>query len=389
MSDRIERVETFVVTVPRDPPYLGLLGPGETINEQGYFIRRGNRTIYPADDKSVLVKVTMASGAVGWGETYGLAAPRAVTTLIAELIAPVVVGRDPFDVQVLWEDLYDMMRVRGYHGGFWLDAIAAVDIALWDLCGKLAGQPLCKLLGGQRRATVPAYVSGLARPSLAERQKLARTHVANGFSAIKLAAVHTPDAVVAEVAGIREAIGPEVALMLDMHWMFSPAEAVALIRRLEPYRLTFVEAPCKSEDVHGLAWVADHAGVPVAAGEEWRTVFDARPRLETRATAIVQPEMGHTGVTQFMRIARLAEAHHAKVIPHATIGVGVFMAASLHASAAILDLPYHEYQPTIFDRNAALLIGEVSCTAGQFALPHGAGHGVEPSEQLWTYAVPG
>lgn len=389
MSERIERIESFIFSAPRESAYLGPLGPRDVQLPNGYVIRSGNRTIYPAFDRSVVVKVTTASGMIGWGETYGLIAPRAVIELIGDVIAPAVHGRDPFDVQVIWEDLYDLMRVRGYHGGFYLDAIAAVDIALWDLCGKLTGQPLCKLLGGRRRDLIPAYASGLPRATVKERAELARAFVDQGFRAIKFAAVVSHDGIETEMAALRAAVGPDVQLMVDLHWKFSSAEAVALIRRLEPYGLAFAEAPCKPEDVAGLADVARRVGVPIAAGEEWRTVFDARPRLESRGVSIVQPEMGHTGVTQFMRIARLAEAHHGKVMPHATIGAGIFMAASLQASAAILELPWHEYQHSIFDRNLQFMTTDMTCSAGAYRLPTGAGLGVEPSERFWKHAVPG
>ena len=184
----IATVETFVVSLPRDVPYLGPLGPGERINERGYFIRRGNRSIYPATDMSVIVKVTATDGTVGWGETYGIVAPGAVTAIVDDVLGPVIVGRDPRDVAVIQEDLYDLMRVRGFGGGYYVDAIAGVDIALWDLCGKLAGLPLVKLLGGQRHERIPAYVSGLPRPRLDERVALAREWVARGFDAIKYAA---------------------------------------------------------------------------------------------------------------------------------------------------------------------------------------------------------
>lgn len=388
MTDVVAAVDVFVVTIPRDEPYLGTLADGDVALGADYVVRAANGTIYPRADRSIVVRVTTRGGAIGWGETYGLVAPAAVAALVADLIAPFVTGRDPHDAGVLWDDLYDLMRVRGYTGGFWLDAIAAVDIALWDVAARLVGLPLCQLLGGRRRERIPAYVSGLPAPTLAARQDLARQAVADGYRAIKLAAVHAPGAIVREVAAIREAVGPDVALMLDLHWTRSPAEAVALIARLHPYDLSFVEAPCKPEDVEGLAWIADHSSVPIAAGEEWRTVFDARARLERRAVAIMQPEMGHTGVTQFMRMANLAAAHHARVIPHATIGCGIFMAASLHASAAVYDLPYHEYQPTIFHRNAALLTGEVTCAAGAFTLPTGPGHGVVPSDAFWQFSVP-
>ncbi len=288
---------------------------------------------------------------------------------------------------MIWEDLYDLMRVRGYHSGFYLDAIAGIDIALWDLCGKLAGQPLHKLLGGSRRDTIPAYVSGLPKPTLAERIDLAREWMAKGFNAFKIHAVMSHDSIVEDFAALRAELGPGVELMVDLHWMFTPAEAIALIQRLEPYRLTLVEAPCKPEDIQGLAQIARAAKIPIAAGEEWRTVFDARARLELGAVSILQPEMGHTGVTQFMRMARLGEAYHGKIMPHATIGTGIFMAASLHAAATLLNLPYHEYQPSIFDRNSQLLRGNMTCRAGQFTVPEGHGLGVEPDDALWQYVV--
>ena len=387
MRDSVKSIETFIIDIPRDTPYLGAAKPGEAPNARGYLVRKENRTLYPTSDKSVIVKVTTHEGRVGWGETYGICAPRVVCVLIEELLAPVVEGRDPFDVQVIWEDLYDLMRVRGYHSGFYLDAIAGIDIALWDLCGKLAGQPLHKLLGGSRRDTIPAYVSGLPKPTLAERIDLAREWMAKGFNAFKIHAVMSHDSIVEDFAALRAELGPGVELMVDLHWMFTPAEAIALIQRLEPYRLTLVEAPCKPEDIQGLAQIARAAKIPIAAGEEWRTVFDARARLELGAVSILQPEMGHTGVTQFMRMARLGEAYHGKIMPHATIGTGIFMAASLHAAATLLNLPYHEYQPSIFDRNSQLLRGNMTCRAGQFTVPEGHGLGVEPDDALWQYVV--
>lgn len=386
MPHVVKSVDVFAVNIPQEDSYLGSLGPGESVNARGYFVRRGNRTIYPAKMRSVVVRVTLDSGEEGWGETYGLVAPRVIQALVDDVIAPMIAGRAPYEAQAIWEDLYDLMRVRGYTGGFWLDALAAIDIALWDLFGKLTGLPLNQLLGGCHRARIPAYVSGLPRPTLTARIDLARSFVEQGFRAIKIAAVVSYDGVVREVAALREALGPDIALMVDCHWMYTPAEAGALAAQLQPYDLTFLEAPCKTEDIAGLAEVARRAPMPVAAGEEWRTVYDARARLEIRAVSIVQPEMGHTGITQFMRIAHLAQAHHALVVPHATIGAGIFIAASLHASAAISSLPWHEYQHSIFGHAAALMDGRLACTAGYFELPVGPGLGVTPNEQFWASA---
>ena len=384
-TPRIAQVQTYIISVPRETPYLGPLGPGEAINAQGYLIRHGNRTIYPSTDMSVLVKVTADDGTLGWGETYGIVAPDAVTHIIDDVLGPVIVGRDPRDPVVIQEDLYDLMRVRGFFGGFYVDAIAGIDIAIWDLYGKLLGQPVCKLLGGQRTNAIPAYVSGLPRASVPERVLLAREFRARGFTAFKYAAVVSHDGIVSEMRALREGLDPDVELMVDLHWKFTAHEALQLIDQLVPYRPYFIEAPCQPEDIEGQAHVSAQTPIPVALGEELRTVYEYRPRMERRAMSIIQPEMGHIGISQFMQICRMANAFHMKVIPHASIGIGIFQAASLHATAALPNAPMHEYQHSVFDRNLELVQTTMRCERGAFTVPEGPGLGIEPSEKVWQY----
>jgi L-alanine-DL-glutamate epimerase-like enolase superfamily enzyme len=381
----IRSVESFIISIPRDTPYLGPLGPGESINPRGYLIRQGNRSIYPASDMSVLVKITADDGTVGWGETYGIVAPSAVTSIIDDVLGPVMVGRDPRDAVVIQEDLYDLMRVRGFFGGYYVDSIAGVDIAVWDLFGKLVGQPVVKLLGGQRMAKIPVYVSGLPRATLDQRLELAREFRTRGFDAFKYAAAVSQEGIVREMRVLREGLGPEVKLMVDLHWKFTAQEAIQLIDQLAPYQPYFVEAPCQPEDIEGQAQVGAAIKVPLALGEEWRTVFEVRPRLERRSMSIIQPEMGHTGISQFMQIARMANAFHVKVIPHASIGIGIFQAASLHATAALPNCPMHEYQHSVFDRNLRFVKTTMRCDNGHFTLPEGPGLGIEPHEDVWQY----
>lgn len=386
MSPRIAQVEAFVVTLPRDTPYLGPLGPGEAVNARGYLVRSGNRTIYPIVDRSIVIKLTADDGTVGWGETYGLVAPDAVTAIVHDAIAPVITGRDPRDPMVIQEDLYDLMRVRGFFGGFWVDAIAGVDIAVWDLFGKLAGLPVSRLLGGQRQRRIPAYVSGLPRATLPERVALARDFAQRGFDAFKYAAAVSFDGVVEEMQALREGLGPKAKLMVDLHWKFSAPQAIQLIDRLAAFDPYFVEAPCAPEDLEGQAQVAAAVRVPLALGEEWHTVYEARPRFEHRAMAYVQPEIAHCGISQFMQIGRMANAFHRQVIPHATIGVGIFQAASLHATSALPNAPMHEYQHSVFYRNLGFLHTTMSCDTGFYTVPEGPGLGVEPRDTLWAHA---
>ena len=382
MSHRVTRVESFVLTLPRDDPYLGPLGPGETVNAKGYFVRRSNRTVYPTFDRSVLVRVMSSDGAEGWGETYGLVAPAATTAIIDDLLADFVVGRNPFDAAAIHDDLYDLMRVRGYTGGFYLDALAAVDIALWDLAGRLGGRPLADLLGSRRRTSIPAYVSGLPAATLSERVAIASTWYARGFDAVKFADAVADSGPVTEIAALRRELGAAVRIGVDLHWRYQPAEAIRVIRDLEPYDPWFAEAPVAPEDVTAQAEVARAVRTPIALGEEWRTAHDARLRFERGCPAIVQPEMGHTGPTEFLRIAALAHTEGITVMPHATIGAGIFLAASLHAAAAIDAVGSHEFQHSILLRHRGLLDGPLECADGAYTLPPGPGLGVRPGAEV-------
>lgn len=382
---KIAQVESFIISIPRDVPYMGPLGPGESVNERGYLIRQGNRSIYPSTDMSVLIKVTAEDGTVGWGETYGIVAPNAVTSIIDDVLGPVVVGRDPRDAVVIQEDLYDLMRVRGFFGGFYVDSIAGVDIAIWDLFGKLVGQPVVKLLGGQRQTSIPAYVSGLPGKTLDDRLRIAREFKARGFNAFKYHTAVSFDGIVNEMRVLREGLGPDVQLMVDLHWKFTAQEAIQLIEQLTPFRPYFVEAPCQPEDIEGQAHVGASIKVPLALGEEWRTVYEYRTRMERRSMSIIQPEMGRIGLSQFMQICRMAIAFHMKVIPHASIGIGIFQAASLHATAALPNSPMHEYQHSIFDRNLQFVKTTMACRDGAFVIPDGPGLGIEPDASVWQY----
>jgi galactonate dehydratase len=388
MAAAIRSIEACAVSLPRAVPYLGPLGPGESVNAKGYIVRRGNRTIYPARDMSVIVKAAAADGTVGWGETYGIVAPHAVLAIVRDVLAPFVEGRDPRDAPAIYDELYDMQRVRGMSGGYYGDALAAIDIALWDVVARQATVPLCEALGGARTMHIPAYVSGLPKATLAERVELARSFAARRFRGVKYAAVVSREGVVEEMRALRDAM-PDADLMVDLHWRYDAEDALALADRLAPAQPYFIEAPCAPEDVDALAAVASRSPVPIAAGEEWHNAHEARLRLSRAALAYVQPEIAHTGVSQFLAIARLAQSRGASVVPHATIGVGIFMAASLHASATLANCPYHEYQHSVFDRNFAHVESAMGCEAGYYRLPKGPGLGVEPRDALWEYRMEG
>jgi len=379
---RVTQVDAFILKVPRDEPYLGALGPGETPNERGYFVRQGNKTVYPIFDRSVVVRVTTDTGESGWGETYGIVAPKATTAIIIDLLSDFVIGRDPTEASAIHDDLYSLMRVRGYTGGFYLDALAAVDIALWDAAGKVVGKPVYELLGGRKREELPGYVSGLPKPTLEERATFAKEWLGRGFDRFKFAGAVAGEGVVREMAKLREVLGDDAQIACDMHWAHSPQEAIDAIKRMEPDGVWFAEAPVAPEDVSGLAEVARSVDTPIGAGEEWRTLYEARLRFDVDAVSIVQPEMGHTGITEFTRIAKAAHERGISILPHATVGSGIFLAASLHASFALQGLIGHEYQHSVVERNHNLMTNRITCSEGSYQLSDAVGLGVEPTEDM-------
>ncbi|WP_319518506.1 mandelate racemase/muconate lactonizing enzyme family protein [uncultured Martelella sp.] len=388
MNDTVARINVFTLTQPRDTPYLGAARAGEEPNARGYLVRKGNRTVYPIFDRSVLVRIETDHGVIGWGETYGLAAPGAVGEIIRDLLADFTIGRDPTDPPAVFDDLYDLMRVRGYTGGFYVDALAAIDIALWDIAGRLADKPVADLLGTRCHQTIPAYVSGLPEKTREARAALAVHWQERGFNAFKFASPVADDGPAAELQSLRAALGPTARIAADMHWNQTATEALALIEAMAPHDLWFAEAPVRTEDIQGLEEVSKSTDQCIAVGEEWRTVWDMRHRVERCRIAIVQPEMGHKGITSFTRIGRFAGELGIDVIPHATIGAGIFLAASLQASASLSAVRGHEFQHSIFEPNRRLLKGDMDCTAGCYTLPTGAGLGVEPSEEAISLLKP-
>ncbi|MCY3834773.1 MAG: mandelate racemase/muconate lactonizing enzyme family protein [Chloroflexi bacterium] len=374
----VSKVEAIPVRIKRDEAYLGSLP--EMADPAAYFTRPPYRALYSAYFETAFVKITTAEGAVGWGEALAPVAPEVVCAIIEQLLAPVLIGCDPLDGNVLWNVMYDLMRERGYYGGFMLDAISACDIALWDLRGKLLDQPAHKLLGGAYRERVPCYVSGLPRPTPEERLELAQAYVDQGFSAFKLAAGHGVRQDAASVGALRAGLGADTTLLLDAHWVYALDEAVQLGQALAELDVGFFEAPINPEDVESHAQLAAAAAVPIAHGETERTRYQFRPWLTQKAADILQPDVGRAGISETVKIAAMAEAFNTRMAPHLSVGLGVCIAASIQVAAAIPNLYMLEYQPPVFEIANMLLKSPLICQAGFYEMPSGAGLGAALDE---------
>ncbi|WP_313161980.1 mandelate racemase/muconate lactonizing enzyme family protein [Kosakonia cowanii] len=383
---KISRIDCFPLKITTPQAYLG----GDVkASDSDYYYRPEYRCVYSRKMETCLVKITTDSGHVGWGEALAPVVPQVIAELITQLFAPLLTGQSPFANQVLNARMYDAMRDRGHITGYHIDALAAVDIALWDLKGQILNQPVYQLLGGAFREQIPCYVSGLPEPDLPARCALALRWQQKGFNAIKLALGYGVQQDIENVRAIRDALGPQASLFLDAHWNYSVAQAAELANALHPLGVGFLEAPLLPEDIAGHRELRAKSPLPIALGETERTRYQFRPFIEQRAMDIVQPDVGRTGITELMHIASLAQTWNLQVAPHLSVGLGPCIAASIHVAAALPNLFMLEYQPPVFELANQLLDTPLVCEAGHYTLPQGAGLGIAINEARVRESVMG
>lgn len=383
---KISRIDCFPLKITTSQAYLG----GEVkASDSDYYYRPEYRCVYSRKMETCLVKITTDSGHVGWGEALAPVVPQVIAELITQLFAPLLTGQSPFASQVLNARMYDAMRDRGHITGYHIDALAAVDIALWDLKGQILNQPVYQLLGGAFRDQIPCYVSGLPEPDLPARCALALRWQQKGFNAIKLALGYGVQQDIENVRAIRDTLGPHASLFLDAHWNYSVAQAAELANALHPLGVGFLEAPLLPEDIAGHRELRAKSPLPIALGETERTRYQFKPFIEQRAMDIVQPDVGRTGITELMHIASLAQTWNLQVAPHLSVGLGPCIAASIHVAAALPNLFMLEYQPPVFELANQLLDTPLVCEAGHYTLPQGAGLGIAINEARVRESVMG
>lgn len=338
---------------------------------------------------ALLVRIAADDGTIGWGEAYGPPEPSAA--VVNHVLAPLVLRADPINTLPLWEQMYARLRDSGQKG-FALHAMSAIDIALWDLKGNSLGISVSRLLGGRFRERVQAYATGLYfRPREQFESELieeALDHVAAGFQAIKLKIGYTPEVDLRHARAIREAIGPDIHLMVDANHAYDAATAIQLGRELERLGVRWFEEPVNPEDIDGYIEVSRALDMPVAGGEAEFTRFGFRHLIAKRAVDIVQPDLTATGgFTECQRIAAMASAWGVRYVPHvwgSVVGLNAslqFVAALPAATASLFPLePIFELDRTSNHFRDDLGIEPVQLSDGWIDIPDRPGLGIELDE---------
>ncbi len=394
---RIQSVEPIVIRSPRGdkPPdwYLEMPPVGNATGGTGLWNRldHASPSRFRGATQATLVKIETREGLVGWGECHAPAAPRVHAAVISDLLAPILVGQDARQVEPLWEKLYSSQRLRGYATGFFTEAIAGVDLALWDLLGKYTGQPLYRILGGKYRDTVPTY-AGIGGPTPEALAENARAQLDRGFAAVKMGLSKGPGTASLErVEKVSEAIGDSGQLLLDSLGAYKTHEARAVGARLDTLaNIGWWEDALMPEDLAGYSELKSALKTPLCAGETLSNRFQFRDLFSARAVDMVNPDLCRAGgISECRRIAILADAHGVLFSPHISTGTALYWAASVHLAAHAPNTVIME-GGTLLERpfGNALLSEPLESSPGRAIVPEGPGIGVEFDERaLARYQV--
>jgi L-alanine-DL-glutamate epimerase-like enolase superfamily enzyme len=328
----------------------------------------------------LLVRVETDSGLVGWGEAFCYGCTDAVRAALHNMIAPIVVGEDASNIARLSYELQQKLHLFGRYG-ITIFALSGLDIALWDIAGKAAGLPLVQLLGGSGREKLPAYASLLKYRDPERVAARTRLAVQQGYRHIKLHETEEP-----EVKAAREAAGSDVAIMVDTNCPWTPEQARVMTLKLRPYDLHWLEEPIfPPEDFAAIARLRAGTGVAMAAGENNCTSFQFRDMFASGAVDYAQPSVTKVGgVTEFLKVATLADAAGVTLMPHSPY-FGPGFLATLHLLAA-RGGPGGMIERYHMDLEASLYGDLVNPVDGGFVVPSGPGLGRDPDpDVLKTY----
>jgi L-alanine-DL-glutamate epimerase-like enolase superfamily enzyme len=333
--------------------------------------------IMPAADREfILIHLKTAGGLTGLGYLQPLSGGiETLDTCLHEMIAPRVLGRQATEVEAIWRDLWQSTYWLG-RGGIATWAQSGIDIALWDLVGKAAGMPLHKLWG-TCRSEVEAYGSGVWR-GLDRDGTIARArhYTEQGLKAIKMQVAHirTPREDIANVGAVRDALGPDVEIMVDVNMGWTADTAIQTGRHLDEFDIYWLEEPVVCEDFAGYQRVASHLKTRVVGGESHFTRYDLRPFFTSATSPILQPDPQRGGLTELRKIAAVAETWGMRIAPH------LFHELTVHLLASIPNASYLEYM----DWNDDIFVDPRKPVGGMIAAPDGPGHSVEFRPELVT-----
>lgn len=344
-----------------------------------------------------VVKITTSDGQYGWGEGYG---PASVLEAGINLLKPMVIGKNPLENEVIWSDMY-RKTLDFARRGILVASMSAIDVALWDLKGKILGLPVSILLGGAQRSQVRPYATGLYfsdynNPSK-DFDKEVRQYIRKGFKAIKMKVGLGIKEDYKNVKRMREVIGEDIELMIDSNHAYTLREAVTLAKKLEPFNISWFEEPLSPEYYSQYNELRSKTTIPIAGGECEYLRFGFHQLLRNKSVDILQPDIcASGGLTEAKKIAALASTYGIEIIPH-TWGTAIGIHVALHFIANLESIPGRMMSPDFlmeFDQTEnglreRLTYPKIEMVDGMIDIPKRPGLGIDIDEAvLREYAIP-
>ena len=353
-----------------------------------YYIDDGSNTsIYSKSHETTVVKIETDTGIIGWGEAQSPVSPNTSATIIKDIVTPLTIGKNIFDVEAIWHKNYTAKRERGHYTGFYIDAICGVDIAIWDAIGKALNMSTAQAMGGIHRNKVSLY-NGIGGTIPEEVADQAEWSVSKGYKYLKMHLKEDIDNTIEIVTKVRERVGESIGLMLDVHMGFDTFNAIKLGKELEKINLLWLESPSDPIDIPGLCEISRSLDLPIANGEWTRTKYEMREIFEKRAYDISMPDIARTGLTGGKQIATIAQLYNIPISPHVGGGGIVAIAATLQYSINTPNFLIMEHSEQGHGVKAAILSENYDAKDGKYSLPARPGLGLMVDEdKLEKYTI--
>jgi 2-dehydro-3-deoxyphosphogalactonate aldolase len=351
---------------------------------------------YSGQRKWLIIQIKTNQGIVGLGErpTGGVTNLKPQISLLQDLFKRYIIGQNPFDIEKLWQKLYASVHDYRHPGLYATPAISAIEMACWDIIGKVTGQPVYNLLGGKVHDKLRAYGyfepgGAMENPKVAGEQ--ANQLVKQGITCCKMDPLYKLGGpydfsleemrkVARIFEEIRIAVGDKLEIGFGGHGQFTTAGAIRFANILEPYNPYFFEEPVHPENIDEMSRVAAHTNIPIASGERLVTKFEFTELLQKQAAQIIQLDVGQCGgILESKKIAGIAEAHYAMIAPHMYCGPVAF-AAAVQLDTCSPNFLIQEYNYT--DLHSDILINPIKYENGFITPPNGAGLGIELNEKV-------
>ncbi len=373
---KIKEVIVHLISTPIETPFKF---------SQGYVYSRS----------SVIVEIITNEGMSGFGEClcHGMQPPQVAKAMIDNCYAPRIIGDSIFDVEVIWEKLYNVARPFGQQGVA-VNALSGIDIALWDLIGKTLNQPISHLIGGRFREDIMAYATGFYREEAKtypeDGIKEALGYVDMGFKAMKLKCGFGIEDDIEYIHAVRNAIGYDIKLMADFNSAYNQGQARRVMLETEDAKVEFYEELLAPEDMRGYQAIRNLTSSYVAAGEEIFGKQNFKEWMNAGALDLYQPDLCSSGgFTELKKVAAIAQSYNTPMIPHVW-GSGIGLAASLQFVATLPNTPMsgHPIEPMLeYDRSAhpfrtELINDEVEFKNGMVTIPNKPGIGVSVNREI-------